>query len=255
MARPTGCAIVPADRPPEPSAWAAPASRCARYDWPDGAMLYDPVRHVALTAAVLLPETYGARAQRVAEGGRQAAWFVSGEFGDGVLRHYQRGGLIARISRDRYIWQGESRTRCFAEYRVMSALHARGLSVPAPLAAGYWRDGLTYRAALLTQRIPDVRSLAARLGDAPVAAIGRAIADMHRAGAWHADLNAYNILIDANDRVWLIDFDRSTLGGISDRQRHANLERLARSLRKVGADQGVALAQQLEREYRAAWGA
>ena len=217
-------------------------------------MLYDPTRHVAPAPTLLLPETYGAVARRVAEGGRQAAWFVAGEFGQGVLRHYQRGGLIARLSRDRYVWQGESRTRCFAEFGVMAALHARGLAVPAPLAAGYWRDGLTYRAALLTQRIPDVRPLAARLGNAPLAAIGRAIADMHRAGAWHADLNAYNILIDAEDRVWLIDFDRSTLGNLSDRQRQANLERLQRSLRKVGAQQGVAIAQQLEREYRAAWG-
>lgn len=244
---------MPADRAVEPSDPRAGSARPARYDWSDGAMLYDPTRHVALTDAVLRPETYGARAQRVAEGGRQAAWFVSDAFGDGVLRHYQRGGLIARLSRDRYIWLGESRTRCFAEFRVMAALHARGLCVPAPLAAGYWRDGLTYRAALLTERIAAVRPLAARLTDAPVAAIGRAIAQMHRAGAWHADLNAYNILLGADDRVWLIDFDRSTLSGVSDRQRQANIERLARSLRKVGGGQGVALAQQLEREYRAAW--
>ena len=44
----------------------------------------------------------------------------------------------------------------------------------------------------------------------PVAA---AIVRMHRAGVWHADLNAFNILIGGEGRVWLIDFDRGIQDG------------------------------------------
>src|SRR3546814_7124794 len=50
----------------------------------------------------------------VAQGGRQAAWFVQGEFGRGVLRRYRRGGLMAKVSVDRYVWGGVGATRSFA---------------------------------------------------------------------------------------------------------------------------------------------
>lgn len=108
-----------------------------------------------------------AGAQPVSSGGRQAAWYVSGMFGDAVLRQYRRGGLVAHLVRQTYLWQGAQRTRGFAELRVMAALHARGLPVPRPLAASYRRKaGLFYEAAILTQRIPDVRTLAQALRQA-----------------------------------------------------------------------------------------
>src|SRR3546814_11055917 len=54
----------------------------------------------------------------VAQGGRQAAWFVQGEFGRGVLRRYRRGGLMAKVSVDRYVWGGVGATRRSEERRV-----------------------------------------------------------------------------------------------------------------------------------------
>src|SRR5690606_2432801 len=43
-------------------------------------------------------------AKPVGAGGRQAAWFVQGDFGRAVLRRYRRGGLVARLIADRYLW-------------------------------------------------------------------------------------------------------------------------------------------------------
>src|SRR5690606_15608498 len=65
---------------------------------PDGAMRVD-----ASTISDPGPFLFDAgssmlNAVAVGQGGRQAAWFVQGEFGQGVLRHYRRGGLIARLS-------------------------------------------------------------------------------------------------------------------------------------------------------------
>jgi len=180
----------------------------------------------------------------VASGGRQAAWYVYGVYGDAVLRHYRRGGLMARVNRQMYLWQGVQRTRAFAEWRVLARLHALGLAVPRPLAAGVWRRaGVFYTAAILTQRIPQVRTLAQSLAQADPDPIAAAIAAMHQAGVWHADLNAHNILLDAHGKVWLIDFDRARDHGapLAPGLRAANLQRLRRSLEKVAGAAGVEL--------------
>lgn len=220
---------------------------------PAGAMLCAP--GVASGGPQLLdPASHGERARPVDAGGRQAAWFIDGPGWQGVLRGYRRGGLVARLSRDAYVWQGESRTRSFREYRLLAMMREQGLKVPAPLAAAYWRRGVTYRAAILVERIPDVRPLAQALDEPVGDAVAAAIAAMHRAGVWHADLNAFNILIDPTGVVWLIDFDRGTAGGVSNRQRRGNLLRLRRSLEKIGAERGVACWEQVDRAYRTEMG-
>lgn len=243
----TGCATVKAD-----TATAQPR----RHAWSglnSGAMLSDASRLGDVGPEVFEPAHYGEQARPVEAGGRQAAWFVAADGWQGVLRGYRRGGLIARVSREAYIWTGESRTRSFREFRLLAALHQQGLRVPRPLAAGYWRHGLTYRAAIIVERIAGVRPLAHALTEPIAEAVAQAIVNMHRAGVWHADLNAFNILLDPFYQVWLIDFDRGTQGQLSESARLANLERLRRSLRKVGGEQGEAFWQKLQPAYASLW--
>jgi 3-deoxy-D-manno-octulosonic acid kinase len=112
-----------------------------------------------------------------------------------------------------------------------------GLPVPAPVAARYRRAGLAYSGDLITERLVDCESLAARLARAVVPilswiAIGRCIRRFHDCGVYHADLNAHNVLLGEGGAVYLIDFDRGRLqkpGLWCD----ANLVRLRRSLEKV----------------------
>lgn len=183
---------------------------------------------------------WGDAAQPVVEGGRGAAWFIRRAEGDWVLRHYRRGGLMARLSRDRYFWVGEAAVRSIAEFRLLQRLHGLGLPVPRPIAAWYRRYGLGYGAALIVERIAGARPMTVLLeGGKPAAwaRIGATIARFHSQGVEHADLNANNILL-AGGHVWLIDFDRGRLhaGGDDGAWRQANLDRLARSLRKLGGD-------------------
>lgn len=219
---------------------------------PAGAMLWDP-RVGSADPGLLNPVSYGDHARPVDAGGRQAAWFVEKDGWQGVLRGYRRGGLVARLSKDAYLWQGESRTRSFREYRLLALMREQGLRVPTPLAAAYWRHGLTYRAAILVERIPEVRPLAHLLDEPVWEAVAHAIAAMHRQGIWHADLNAFNILLDAQGQAWLIDFDRGTSGGVSDAQRKGNLLRLRRSLEKVGGDRGLALWDRVDQAYQSVY--
>lgn len=203
-----------------------------------GTIVFDPARLRQATPELFDPETYGAQAQAVAgEGGRGAAWFVRGEFGDGVLRQYRRGGLMASISRNHYLWLGEARVRSLAEHGLLMDLRSLGLPVPAPIAAAYWRSTFTYAASILVERIPGVSSFAslvlANADTAPWAAAGATIARFHRLGARHADLNAHNLLSDTEERIWLIDWDKGHREGGPGAWCDAVLDRLERSLRKL----------------------
>jgi 3-deoxy-D-manno-octulosonic acid kinase len=133
--------------------------------------------------------------------------------------------------------------------------------VPRPVAASYVRDGIAYRAAILIERLPDVRSLADRAlvagKDAPWEETGRLVARFHRAGLDHADLNAHNVLFNAQGKGWLIDFDRSVLRIPATRWRENNLARLQRSLLKLRASRSrEAILQdfaRLRQAYDIAW--
>jgi 3-deoxy-D-manno-octulosonic acid kinase len=170
--------------------------------------------------------------------GRGEVQFVRTEAGLAVLRHYRRGGMLARLNRDRYWYQGPERTRPFREYRLLAWASAQGLPVPAPLAARYRRQGHWYTADLLSAAIPHTRSLAQALQETPRqlpwASIGTAIAKLHAAGVFHADLNAHNVLLDG-ECAWLVDFDRGERRVPAPAWQQANLARLERSLTKLGA--------------------
>ena len=201
----------------------------------EGSIVFDPARLRQATRALFDPSGYGDAARPVRDrGGRGAAWFVDGEFGAGVLRHYRRGGWAARASRDGYLWQGEARVRSLVEFRLLRRLRSFGLPVPAPIAAWYLRRGWRYRAAILVERIAGARSLveAVNDGDAPWGAIGAAIAACHRQGAHHADLNSHNILLDGAGAPWLIDWDRGRIEPAAGAWQQRVLERLQRSLAK-----------------------
>ncbi|HET9482826.1 MAG TPA: 3-deoxy-D-manno-octulosonic acid kinase, partial [Xanthomonadales bacterium] len=165
--------------------------------------------------------------------------------GRAVVRHYRRGGLVARLLGDRFLYTGARRTRPMREFAVLAHAHAAGLPVPRPVAARYVRRGLYYRADLATAAIEPARTLATLVAHGELdgfdwAALGRTIRAFHDAGVWHADLNAHNVLRDADGALWLLDFDRGWVASPRARWRRANLARLERSLLKVGLARAVA---------------
>ncbi len=227
----------------------------------DGAILFDAARQRQAEPELFDPGHWGERAQRVGNGGRGGAWFVDAGGRGLVLRRYLRGGFAARLSRDGYAWNGEARVRSLAEYRLLRELRQRGLAVPAPHAACYWRRGRVYRAAILVERIAGARSLAdlaAERGNAaPWAETGRLLAAFHQAGLDHADLNAHNVLFDEHGAGWLIDLDRGRLRRPARGWREKNLARLLRSLRKLRGARAVADVDadfaRLRLAYEQAW--
>jgi 3-deoxy-D-manno-octulosonic acid kinase len=204
-----------------------------------GAMLYDTSRAGNADASWFDPIWWSGRGA-VNEGpeGRGSVLFIDADGRQLVLRPYRRGGLVASLVKNRYLWQGGSRTRSFYEWHLLYIMRHAGLPVPVPMAAQYIKVGAyTYTADLLTELIPNVSSLAARLENGPVplmmwVEVGRTLRRFHSEGVCHADLNAHNILLNDGPEVWLVDFDRGRLrrpGLWCD----SNLVRLRRSIEKL----------------------
>src|SRR5699024_2991061 len=137
--------------------------------------------------------------------------------------------LFRSLLHDQYLWLGEQKTRSWAEFEVMRYLYDLEVPVPEPIWASWHRHGFYYRAALATERVLGARTLASTLNQVSPRPVARAIKKMHDAGVFHADLNAFNILLDAEQAVWLIDFDRARrCRQLSFAQRKNNLRRLQR---------------------------
>jgi 3-deoxy-D-manno-octulosonic acid kinase len=128
------------------------------------------------------------------------------------------------------------------------------------------RPGPGYHACLVTRRVAGTVPAAEllrkrRAGEIRrwMEEIGRSIRLCHDAGGWHADLNAWNLLV-AESRpdlpVIVIDWDRGSLReeGVSLRARLANLARLRRSLKKLELKSALDAWPALERGYESAPG-
>ena len=154
-----------------------------------------------------------------------------------LLRHYYRGGLMARLSRDLFLAQPVARTRAMREYALLAQLRADGLAVPRACAARHARFWIWYRADILVEKIPDATDVAEILhaqrsvtGD-EWNTLGRAVRQLHDTQVYHADLNCHNLMLDVRGKAWIVDFDKCEVRG-DESWKQDNLDRLLRSLRK-----------------------
>lgn len=168
--------------------------------------------------------------------GRGTTWFVSLDSMDAALRHYRRGGLLGKIIQDHYIFTGWKNTRSYQEFELLKLLAEQGVNVPKPIAARAIKRTFCYQADLISEKIPNARDLVSLLQESSLPAelykkIGQQIALMHNAQVNHTDLNIHNILVDDQQKVWIIDFDKCYLQA-GDSWKSSNLERLKRSFLK-----------------------
>lgn len=208
----------------------------------ESVILYDASLVNHMREAWFEPATWaGAPVAPGYSGGRGATLFIECEGQQWVLRHYHRGGTMARIASDGFVFTGADRTRSFREWRLLADIRAEGLPAPRPVAARYVRRGLVYRADLVTVRLPGVVPLSTRLAagelpDAVWSAVGECVGRFHAARFFHADLTAHNLQVDGGDAIFLLDFDRGRRMPADGAWRRRNLERLHRSFTKISGD-------------------
>jgi hypothetical protein len=173
--------------------------------------------------------------------------------GNAVVRHGMRGGLLGKTGSDLFF----PPTRGLRE--LVNSLRLRLTEVPTPEViafVSYPAGPLLRRSDVATREISESHDLAVVLReitdadhrDSCLRAAGKLLALLSRAGAHHPDLNARNILIrwDSADgaQAYVLDVDRIRFHVSGDPMvSHANLARLARSLRKLREYEGLPVTE------------
>lgn len=156
----------------------------------------------------------------------------------GILREYQRGGIVRRLLRE-----GTLTNRPLHEWNVLNWLFNAGFPVPDPLGVVWRKRGLLYTGAIATQFLESTNLVKyLKSPDGPredvLREVGTRINRMHELCVFHADLHAGNILVTSNptngSNVCFVDFDNARISSVSKFDRARNLLRLRRSFLKHG---------------------
>ena len=169
--------------------------------------------------------------------GRGTTYFIKHQEQHWVLRHYYRGGLMGKLNKDSYFFTGVNNTRAAKEFQLLVTMKKLGLPAPQAIAYRVIKKGLFYHADLLSSRIENAQDLVAILQQQALTEktwfeIGAMIKCFHQQGIYHHDLNSHNILLDQQNKPWLIDFDRGEQRVIDKSWQENNLARLLRSFKK-----------------------
>jgi len=134
--------------------------------------------------------------------------------GSMVVKYYFRGGLIQYLIKRRYLKWGK--TRCQIEYEILNKVRSLGIAAPKPIAFAF-ESKLFYRCWLITEEIKRHQTLAqlsldkAEQARATMGQIVAQVATLINNHIFHVDLHPGNVLVDSNNRVFLIDFDRARI--------------------------------------------
>ena len=86
--------------------------------------------------------------------GRGTVVFFEHEQTHLVLKRYHRGGLLGRLIKSTYIFNGLSRTRMWREFELLAAMRELGLPVSRPVAVRCERSSLlSYKGQIIAERI------------------------------------------------------------------------------------------------------
>ena len=170
-------------------------------------------------------------------GGRSAVTIAQLEgIGWVVIKHYTRGGFIRYIVKRNYIKCGKTRSQL--EYQALQNAARLGVNVPEPIAYAY-HGNLFYRAWLVTREIPQQNTLAelSRIDEMQtriaMKEVVNQIETLIRNNIHHADLHPGNILVKNTGRVFILDFDKSSISrGSRNKLRDRYLRRWRRAVSK-----------------------
>jgi len=138
-----------------------------------------------------------------------------------LVKYYYRGGLLRHINRRTYLRIGKIRSA--AEFEILTLVRTIGVNAPEPVAFAYrTKFAAFYLAWLAVMEIPGAISLAGCARSDPeraravMPAVEKQVGILWDFGVLHVDLHPGNVLVDDEDKVYIIDFDKAKTG-VADR--------------------------------------
>ena len=131
-----------------------------------------------------------------------------------VIKHYRRGGFISKFNEKTYL--GLGKPRCQVEFEMLNRARNTGVGAPEPIVFGY-RGRLLYQCWLVTRMIHSHQTLVqlSRVDLPRSLALIDSVVDqikcLIRAGIRHVDLHPGNIIVDTENKIYFVDFDKAGL--------------------------------------------
>ncbi len=156
--------------------------------------------------------------------------------GSVVIKYYRRGGLVRYFVKQKYLKCGKTRGQ--KEYELLQKVISLGISAPEPIAFAY-RGRLFYKGWLVTREIKEHQTLAELSFSNETRTrkimkeVTRQISILIKNSILHVDLHPGNVIVDNQDRVYIIDFDKGRLfHGKNTSLRNRYLSRWNRAVKK-----------------------
>jgi 3-deoxy-D-manno-octulosonic acid kinase len=148
--------------------------------------------------------------------------------GSVFVKYYFRGGLVQYVNQRRYLNLGK--TRCQIEYEWLQKVRTLGINAPDPIAFAY-RGRLLYQCWLVTREIKDHQTLAQlsclneELTRIVMKGVIKQVSTLIKNKILHVDLHPGNVIVDNQNQVYLLDFDK---GGVFPGEENALRSRYLR---------------------------
>ena len=134
--------------------------------------------------------------------------------GSVVIKSYRRGGLVRYFVKQKYIKCGKTRGQ--KEYELLQKVRSLGISTPEPIAFAH-HGRLFYKGWLVTREIKEHQTLAELSFSNETRTrkimkeVTMQISILIKNRILHVDLHPGNVIVDNQDRVYIIDFDKGRL--------------------------------------------
>lgn len=170
-----------------------------------------------------------------AKGGRGSAFAYSYENKDFVYREYLRGGFLGKFIKKHFFKYSKYAHRAKDELLLLDFMLKNNINVPKPYIARESLGLFFIKQEIVIYKI-DAINLCEYLksNDFTIdlcSLITKELVKLFKLGIYHSDLNIKNILV-ANDRVYIIDFDKCYRKDLVKIDIENMLNRLLRSFEK-----------------------
>jgi 3-deoxy-D-manno-octulosonic acid kinase len=134
--------------------------------------------------------------------------------GSVAVKYYHRGGFVRHFIKKRYFKWGKTRGQ--KEYELLQKVRRLGINAPEPIAFAY-RGCFFYQSWLVTREIKQHQTLAKlslsnkKRTRFVMENVIEQISTLIKNNILHVDLHPGNVIIDNQDRIYILDFDK---GGI-----------------------------------------